>query len=290
MRKKLFNENENIKFSERLKIEKSWLSNKEQLICDYLKENSVDVIHMSISELAERCKASEGAIVRVAQKLNYKGFQAMKISIAQESLKPSSQIFEALSSEDTIPSIIQKVFQSSIESLNETLKILDPSNMNDAVLAIKNAQKLVFYGMGGSNIIAQDAQHKFMRIGFLPYVFQDSNIQSMSAVMLSRNDVIVIISHSGASRIMLEIAEEAKKRGAKIITITNYSRCPLLKFTDIPLYTSSPETAFKAEAVSSRISELAIIDSLFISVSLQQYDKALEYMKATREIQATKKI
>jgi RpiR family transcriptional regulator, carbohydrate utilization regulator len=279
-----------ISFSIRLAREQNNLSKKEKVICTYIQENSRDVIHMSISELAERCKASEAAIVRVSQKLGYKGFQAMKISIAQDVIEPSMQIYEELSPDDTIPTIIEKVFHSNAQALTDTLTVLKKNNVEKAIDLIINAEHLLFYGVGGSNIIAQDAQHKFIRIGYLPLAFPDSNIQAMSASILSPNDVVVAISHSGASSAILDVVSIAKEAGAKVITITNYSRSPLLNFSDVPLFTSSPETAFKTEALSSRIAELAIIDSLFIGAVFKRYDEALENMKKTRHALDSKKV
>ena len=112
----------------------------------------------------------------------------------------------------------------------------------------------------------------------------------MSAATLTEEDVVVAISHSGVSSATIEVAAIAKEAGAKIITITNYSRCPLLKYSDVPLFTSSPETAFKTEALASRIAELAIIDSLFIGAVFKRYDEALSNMEKTRKALDSKKI
>ena len=126
---------------------------------------------MSITELAERCNASEAALVRLSQKLDYKGFQAMKISIAQDVIEPAMQIYEELSQNDTIPTITEKVFHSYAQALTDTLSVLRKDNIEKAVNLIIDSRHLLFYGVGGSNIIAQDAQHKFIRIGYLPLSF-----------------------------------------------------------------------------------------------------------------------
>lgn len=238
--KEQFTDDQHISFTQCMSREMDWLSKKEKQTCEYLKDNSQDVIHMTISDLAECCTTSEAAIVRLSQKLGYKGFQAMKIAIAQESIKPTSQIYEKLSPDDTILTIVEKVFQSNGQALIETLKVLTIDKVEEAVNLIINSNRLFFYGVGGSNIIALDGQHKFLRIGYLAHVFSDTNLQMMSTVLVDKTDVVVIISHSGASKEILEMAKIVKSKGAKIITITNYSRCPLLKYSDVPLFTSSP--------------------------------------------------
>lgn len=141
-----FTDDQHISFTQCLSREMNWLSKKEKQTCEYLKENAQDVIHMTISDLAECCTTSEAAIVRLSQKLGYKGFQAMKIAIAQESIKPTSQIYQQLSIEDTIPTIVEKVFHSNGQALIETLKVLSVDKIEEAVSLIINANRLFFMG------------------------------------------------------------------------------------------------------------------------------------------------
>ncbi len=282
--------NEEINFNIRVKREVSKLSKKEKAICDYIKIHSKDVIHMAISELAEFSNASEASLVRLSKKLGYKGFQAMKINIAQDIIDPSKQISEVLTEADNIPSVVTKVFHSNIQALRDTLLVLDKKSVEEAIELLIKAKNIFFVGIGGSNIIAQDAQHKFMRIGFMALSFSDTTMQTIFATNLQENDVVIPISHSGASRDTIEIVKQSKNSGAKIISITDYCRCPLIKYSDISLFTSSSETAFKTEALSSRIAELTIIDALFIGCAYKQHDKALTNMKKTREALDSKKI
>lgn len=274
----------------RIQSEYSSMNKNEQMICDYIKNNSKDIIHMTITEMAEKCGISEASLVRFSKKLGYKGFQAMKINIAQDTIDPKIQIYEELSPSDTITTITSKVFRSTIQALNDTLSILNTEQIEKAVSMIVGANHLLFYGVGGSSTVALDAQHKFIKIGYLPLAFSDNNIQAMSATILQENDVVVAISHSGSSSSIIEAVEFAREAGAKIITITNYCRSPILKYSDVQLFTSSTETAFKSDALSSRIAELAIIDTLFVGVSFEKYDEAYKNILKTRKALDSKKI
>lgn len=286
----IFPEKQDISFTQRVNRELSILSKKEKQVCSYLVEHSKDVVHMAITELAEKCTTSEPSLVRLAKKLGYKGYQAMKISIAQEAIDTTQQIYESLAPSDTTSTIIEKVFDSNIKALQDTLKIVNKASIEEAINLIIGSKHLVFYGVGGSNIIALDGQHKFLRIGFLPLAFSDSNVQLMSAVTLGEGDVVVAISHSGASESTIEMVDFAAQAGAKIITITDYARSPILKYSNVQLFTSSPETAFKPEALSSRIAELAIIDSLFVGTVMKRYEYSFDYIKKTRRALDSKKI
>lgn len=72
------------------------LSPREQAICDYIAGHSNEIIHMSITETAEQCQTSEATLVRLSKKLGYKGFQALKISVAQDTIDPVKQFHESL--------------------------------------------------------------------------------------------------------------------------------------------------------------------------------------------------
>ncbi|MDK2800846.1 MAG: hypothetical protein PWQ70_2465 [Clostridiales bacterium] len=267
----------------------SSLRESEKKAADYIKNNYKDIIHLTITELAEKSGTSESTIVRLCKSLDYKGFQELKINLAQDTIQPSHQIHEALEKDDDVYTIKQKVFHADIQALYDTLQVLNDQEFKKAVDLIASANKLEFYGIGGSGSVALDAQHKFLKIGFKSFAYVDSNLQAMSASLLQEGDVVVGISHSGASQSLIESLEIAKKAGASIIAITNYSKSPILKVSDVVLFTASKETAFKSDAMSSRIAELAIIDALFVAVAFTNYDKSFEGIKKTRNATASKK-
>lgn len=268
----------------------SLFKNNEKKIHEYISRNCADIIHLSITDLAERSDVSEAALVRFAKKLGYKGFQAMKINIAQDIVAPTQQIFQQLSEDDTLESLTRKVFASSVQSLNDTVNILNMSAVERAVDAIARAKRLLFYGIGGSGTVALDAQHKFIKIGYLALAFTDANIQAMVASVLGSGDVVVAVSHSGASQNIIEAIAIARKAGATVIALTNFGRSPILKYSDIHLFTSSQETAFKSDALASRIAELVILDTLFIGVSFKNYNQSWGNIRKTRKALDSKKI
>ncbi|HOV39284.1 MAG TPA: hypothetical protein PLG79_11210, partial [Spirochaetales bacterium] len=74
-----------------------------------------------------------------------------------------------------------------------------------------------------------------------------------------------------------------------VIALTNYGRSPITKISDVVLFTSSRETAFKSDAMSSRIAELVIIDALWAAVAFQNYDWSYQNILKTRDATAPKK-
>ncbi|MFA6508286.1 MAG: MurR/RpiR family transcriptional regulator [Treponemataceae bacterium] len=268
----------------------SQLRESEKKVADYIRLDFEKVIHQSITEVAETVGASESTVVRLCKALDYRGFQDFKIHLAQEYREPASQIHEAIGKDDDALAIKKKVFESDLLAITETLKVLADEPFLKAVILIAKANRLEFYGTGGSGSVAMDAQHKFLKIGKKSSAHADADLQAMSASLLGTGDVAVGISHSGGNKEVLDALEIAKKCGASVIAITNYGRSPITKISDVVLFTAAGETAFKSDALSSRIAELVILDALWTAVAFEDYDRSSECIRRTREATASKKI
>lgn len=265
------------------------LTAAEQRAAGYILENPGEIIHLSITELAELAQTAEATIFRLCKRLGYRGFQAFKIALASDLVDPVQNIHEDVQPDDDMLTIAQKVFQSNVQCLQETLKIQEKDALEQAVEQLATARRVEFYGSGGSGAIALDAYHKFMRTGIWCQAHNDSHLQVMAAALLGPQDVAVGISHTGANKDVYEALKIARKGGAKTIGITNFMKSPLTTVADTCLFTSARETRFRSEAMSSRISQLAIIDALVVGVSLRRQEEALTSLQQIRRAIANKR-
>ncbi|MFC4323645.1 MurR/RpiR family transcriptional regulator [Litchfieldia salsa] len=268
----------------------SQFSEKEKIVANYILENPNKIIHSSISQVAEDLDIADSTVFRFCKRIGFKGYQAMKIALASELVSPIEDIHETILEEDDEKTVLEKVFKSNIRTLEETLQIIEGQHFSSAVKALTNARRIEFYGSGGSGAIAQDAHHKFLRSGLSSICYTDSHLQVMSASQLTREDVVVLISHSGTSKDILEALEVAKKNGATTIGITHYAKTPLSKRVDIPLYTVSQETEYRSEALASRLAQLSIIDALFVNVSINLKDQMKTSLQKMRNAISIKRI
>ncbi len=267
-------------------------SEKEKLVADYIVNNPDKIIHSSISQVADDLGVSDATVFRFCRTVGYKGYQALKIALASEIRvsSPMTDIHEKISVEDDEKTIAVKVFQSNIRTLDDTMQIIDGKQLKKAIDAIVNAKKIELYGNGGSGIVAMDGHHKLLRIGIPSVAYTDSHLQIMSASQLSPEDVVILISHSGASKDILEVLEVIKKNGATSIGITNFARSPLSKSVDIPLFTVSQETEYRPEASASRLAQLSILDALFVNVSVILNDKMKAPLQKMRNAISLKRV
>jgi len=259
------------------------LSEKERRIADYILKHPEEMIHSTINEVSEQLNVAEATVFRFCKHIGFKGFQEMKIALASEIVSPIKQIHEEITEQDNSVSITEKIFHSNMTTLEDTLNILDPSSIEKAVQLITQAHRVEFYGLGGSSVIAMDAFHKFARTGIKVFASIDYHFQLISASQLSKDDLAVIISHSGTNKDAIRILKTVKKNGAKTIGITGYPKSPIGMETDVPLYTCSVETEYRSEALSSRISQLSLIDALYVNTMIFNKEKAKTSLKKVRE-------
>ncbi|PLS02164.1 MurR/RpiR family transcriptional regulator [Neobacillus cucumis] len=259
------------------------LSEKEKKVADYILENPEKIIHNTINEVAEDLQVADATVFRFCKRIGFKGYQAMKISLASEIIEPIQQIHEEISVNDNEKTVADKVFHSNIRTLENTLQILDGASIQKAVGLLMKAKRVEFYGTGGSSVVAMDAFHKFVRTGIKAFAFIDSHFQLMSASQLGENDVAVVISHSGTNKDTINILKTAKKNGARTIGITGYPKSPICQISDVALYTSSEETEYRSEALSSRIAQLSLIDALYVNIMVLNNEKAKRSLGKVRE-------
>ena len=139
-----------------------------------------------LKQIAEESGVSEAMVVKIAKKLGFSGYREFRAGLIEYSRLPTAEMHQELSSDDSLREIVQKVFRTSIQALEETLAILDPEAFGRAADLLYGARKRDFYGVGGSAQIARDVSHKFLRIGIRASVYDDSHMMLMSASLLGR--------------------------------------------------------------------------------------------------------
>ncbi|RBP46988.1 MurR/RpiR family transcriptional regulator [Garciella nitratireducens] len=268
----------------KIKSQYSGFNSTEKKVANFILSRPEKVIYSTISQVAEQLEISDATVFRFCKKIGFKGFQAVKISLAKDFNEENhnSYINKKISDTDDEVTVLHKVFQANISSLNESLHSINPKNIKKAIDFLLNADQIVFYGNGGSGAVAMDAQHKFLRLGMRVSAYTDNHLQLMSAAQLGKNDVMVIISHSGSNLNMINLLEFAKENATKTIGITSFSKSPIDEKVDISLNAISQETEYQFEAFSSRIAHLTIIDALYVNVALKRKelsDTAIQKMR-----------
>ncbi len=245
-------------------------------------------IYASVNEVAAAAGVSEATVMRLCRLLGFRGFQDFKIALARELVTPLQRLHEEVSEGDDPATIVHKVFQANIAALQDTLAVLDMQAMQAAAQALLAARLILIIGVGTSGPIVTDAGNKFFRLGLLVRAVTDAHLMMMNAALLTPEDVLLAVSHSGSTRDPVETARTAKNAGARVICITNNSLSPLTKTADLVLVTASRETRFRQEAMASRLCQTSIIDSLYTLMALARPEEALRNLAKIENVIVTK--
>ncbi len=260
-----------------------------QRIAQFIAEHPQEVVHMSVSEVAARTRSSEGSVVGLCKNLGATGFQQVKITLAQELVQPVQFIHEDLMKQDSVETTVRKIFQSNVQTLQDTQASLDVAAMAQAVKLLRKAKRIEIYGIGSAATIAEDAHYRMLRIGLNVKVVVDSHVQAISAALTGPGVVTLTISHSGSTHETVLATRLAKEAGATTICITNFGKSPLQAFSDLTLFTMARETNFRTEAMTSRLAQLAIIDALIACLALSDYEKSVETLRKTFDVLSLKR-
>ena len=273
----------------RLRTLRPTLGPAVQRIADFIVEHPQEVVHMSVSEVAERTGASEGSVVGLCKNVGATGFQQLKIVLAQEIVQPVQLIHEDLEQNDPVADVMAKIFHSNVQTLEDTQSTLSAAAVEKAVKLIRAAKRIEIYGIGSAAPIAEDAHYRMLRIGLNAKSVLDSHVQVISAALTGPDVVVITVSHSGSTHETVTATRLAKEAGAKTICITNFGRSPIQQYADVLLLTMARETQFRTEAMTSRLAQLAIIDVLIACLALADYSRAVKTIRKTFDVLSLKR-
>jgi DNA-binding MurR/RpiR family transcriptional regulator len=258
-------------------------------IAAYLESHAKDVIRMSITEVAEQTDASEGSIVSLCRRLGAGGFQELKILLATDLVEPVQMIQEDLHEGDSVEQVSDRIFAAHANSLADTRKLLSVAALTKAVKLLRAAERIEIYGIGSSGPIAVDLAYRLLQLGLKATATIDSHIQAVSATMTGPGVAVITVSHSGSTVETVLATRLARESGAKTIGITRLGKAPLQRYCDVVIHTVANETKFRPEAMSSRVAQLAIIDTLVSCCALADSARSVANLQRSAHAIAEKR-
>ena len=235
------------------------------LAADILARKDIDEA-MPLREVALRSGVSDAMVVKVAKMLGFAGFREFRQGLVSYYRFDTAALHSEISEDDSTSEIVQKVFRTAMQAVEETFAILDLTAFDRAVDYLHHARQRDFCGLGGSAQIARDVAHKFLRIGIRASVFDDAHMM-MSAALLGPDDVELAFSHSGTTSAVIDAVELARRNGARIIAVTNHAESPLAGLVDVVLCSTAQNSPLLGENATARIAQLNLLDALFVATT-----------------------
>jgi RpiR family transcriptional regulator, carbohydrate utilization regulator len=251
------------------------LNPTEKLIAECILTDPERAISSSISQLSDACHASVGAIVGFCRRVGLKGFADFKIALARDLAQTGLPAGETSES----GALYAKVFQFHAQSLTETLQLNTEVTFDRVAQALERSRRVEVFSLGLSYPVAYTAYCKFLLIGISVAAQFDTHIQLINATQLRGGDLAFGISLSGATRETIECIRVAKARGATTVCLTNAMKSPITEYSDLCLYAAPSEIKYFQAPLASRVTQLAVIDALFVSLALKHKNKTAERLQ-----------
>ena len=261
------------------------LTDTEKKIADTVFSSPKDAVKMTVKELAERSGTVPSAVVRFCKSIGATGFSDFKICLSAElGGKVSATGMLPVGEGDDPQQVFRKVFASGINTLEDTLSMIDFSQAEAIVRLLQQATRVVFFGVGTSSVIATDAQYRFAQLGIATSACTDILFMNVTAANLKAGDVAVCISHSGSTKATVDAMRRAKKSGADTIAISSFAHSSLAKESNYKLIAFSDDKNYPVEAVSARIAHMCIIDALMMSLASQNHETLKKHIEERNEV------
>ncbi len=238
------------------------LTASERKVSDYVLAHHEQVQFMSITQLADECNVAEATVSRFCRNLKLSGFNAFKIELAKHSAATAAQKAPPPST-DTPLTRFEQVARTTIDAIGQTLELTDPQAIGQAVELFEQAGRVICIGAGGSMIMASECAHMFSTVTGKFSAVSDSHSQMSATATMSRQDVIVLFSYSGATTSGLQVLELAKNLRIPTVLVTRFSKSPAAKLATVVLRCGSNEGPFQFGSVPAKVAQLIIIDILF---------------------------
>lgn len=256
----------------------------EKKISKYIIENVNAIIYGSVQNIAAKTNTSPAAVIRFSKKLGYNGFTELKLDLAKDNTEEIPLFSEKISEKDSLKTIVKKSLASDTSAVQQTYKLLRIETLNDAVQAMKNAKRIYLFGISSSGICCYDLAQKLSRVGYDVVFYNDFHMQLAATTYITKDDVALAVSYSGNTKEINVAMEHAKSQGATTISITQFIKSPLLKFSDLVLYVPSQEKDLRLGAVSSRNSSLILTDLLYLGMIVDELDEYKKNLISSRNL------
>lgn len=250
------------------KLRSMTFSATEQRIADFIIKHADQLSSYTISTIAQQCQTSKSMVVQLCKVAGFKGYKELCSQLLVEQAlgrrqEEPSQSYDDIHPGYTPAQIAQVIIHQEILCLQDTMDLIDPAQLEEAVRLLKDADRILLCGVGESGLAAKDLDHKLARIGLNSRYSPDVHCQLLETSSLTENSVCVVISFSGRTRDMIEVCELAHEMGSKVVAITRFGENPVSALADVHLAVASNEGALRVTAMSSRMSTMSLVDVLF---------------------------
>lgn len=261
------------------------VSKSDRILLNYIRENAETFCTKPIATLAVNCGVSEATITRFVRKMGFASLQLFKLALAEELVDGKKQmvISKDISCNEDIQTTAKKLLANNVATLEQTVNFLNEDLVEESVKYIKEAKRVFFIGVGNSGFVANDSAYKFMRIGMDAKGIDNSHFIMLQMALLTHDDVVIIVTHSGKSFEIMEAIRLIKQNGAKLIVITANKNIAIKDLADCCIFYESRNSMLETSSITTKLTQIFIIDLIYTQIVKETIDLSASFKRKTSE-------
>ncbi|HGN1706594.1 TPA: MurR/RpiR family transcriptional regulator [Providencia rettgeri] len=258
----------------------------EQRIATFLLDNRESLIAMNAAELAQAAGVSSASVIRFSRQMGYRGYPEFKVDyLSDEKQHKAESLYGNLSRNDETAQIIAKTGQMFISTIEKSLDLLDPLVVDDVAQKMKNAKRIVLFGIGSSAIVASDIFHKLIRINKHTLFSYDLHVQLSYSANLSPDDLAIAVTARGNTQEINNMLRAAKETGCTTVALTRFGQDEATKLADLTLPYFYDEQHTQLGIITPQVLQMIIFDTLFFKyLTLADSDADAALQKGRRAL------
>lgn len=260
------------------KLKNEPLSNNERYVADYILEHIYSLKNHTVTSIAKETYTSPSTLVRIAHKLGYENWTKLKEKILEEQAYLDSHFTQIdanipFTNEDNIMTIASKIAKLQIETINDTLSLMNHDDLQKAVQILYKADVIHVFAVASNLLVAKEFKKRMNRIGKLVLIHDLAGELYYDAESVRKKDCVIIISYTGETLDLVSIAKIIKKHHIPAISITNIGINSLASLTDVNLKMTTREKLFsKISTYSTDESIIYILNLLYSCIFAKNYE------------------
>ena len=264
------------------------LAESEAKVARWILSHPSEVLNYTVRQLAHASDSSQAAVTRLSHSLQIKGYNTLKVLLTADVVRHEGHVsavhFSEIQPDTPFSDIVQVFEQRAIASVRGTLRNISEEHLEMARQWIVGAERILVYGVGASAVVAQDFHQKLIRLGLAAFRAEDFHMTATSAGQFQPHDLVVVVSHSGETSEVLEIAEIARRRHVQLIALTRFApRNPLAEISPLTFYISAEEPLQRISATYSVLASLVIVDTIVLYLANKHAELVYARLQDSRQ-------
>ncbi|MDA9918865.1 transcriptional regulator HexR [Porticoccaceae bacterium] len=254
------------------------LNKSETKVANVILSDPDAATQSSIATLAKKASVSEPSVNRFCKRFDAAGFPDFKLKLARSLVSGIRFVNRNVDPNDDVASYTPKIIDSTINTLASVRDKISYTRVNQVVDKLIQAKRIYFFGLGASGSVARDAEHKFFRFNLPVSSHDDVLMQRMLASTGGAGDLFFIVSHTGRTKEIVEVAEIARDNGSTVIGLTAPDS-PLAAMCTLAMDVDVPENTDEYMPMASRIVHLVVLDVLATGMTLRRGPEFLPHLE-----------